>query len=349
MVEKGFQIDSLDGIRAIAVSLVFFAHAGLTLVPGGLGVTIFFFLSGYLITTLMRREYEASGTLSFRNFYLRRVYRIFPPLYIVLVICIVLAVLLNEKNNMNLRAVSSQFLHLTNYYQIFVSQEGLVPGLSVLWSLAVEEHFYLAFPLIFLLLARQLTLNQMALLLILFCLIVLAWRYYLYFNFDAPPIRTYKATDTRIDSIMWGCLLGVCFNPTIDREPVESKNTKIALFFLSMAILSFTLIYRDPAFRETLRYTLQGVSFLPLFYLAIKHSNWIIFRWLNWKSVKALGLISYTFYLFHNTGIDLASRFIGSSVTAKIIGGFVITTIFSSAMYLLVERHLANLRKRLHT
>src|SRR5437016_5429614 len=80
-----FYIPSLDGIRAVAFLFVFVAHAGLgNVVPGGFGVTIFFFLSGYLITTLMRREAERSGTVSLRIFYARRFLRIFPPFYLVL-------------------------------------------------------------------------------------------------------------------------------------------------------------------------------------------------------------------------------------------------------------------------
>src|SRR5262245_57371978 len=78
-------IPSLDGIRAFAALWVFAAHAGLEqALPGGFGVTVFFFLSGYLITTLLRMEYQATGTISLKKFYLRRVYRIWPPMYIVL-------------------------------------------------------------------------------------------------------------------------------------------------------------------------------------------------------------------------------------------------------------------------
>src|ERR1700730_93762 len=77
-------IPSLDGIRAVAVALVFCAHGGFeNFVPGGVGVTIFFVLSGYLITTLMRIEHGQRGRIGFRNFYLRRLLRLMPPLFIV--------------------------------------------------------------------------------------------------------------------------------------------------------------------------------------------------------------------------------------------------------------------------
>ena len=84
-------IPGLDGIRAIAFLLVYVAHTGLgVLIPGGLGVTIFFFLSGYLITTLLRMESERTGTISISRFYLRRTLRIFPPMYVTLVVWLVL-------------------------------------------------------------------------------------------------------------------------------------------------------------------------------------------------------------------------------------------------------------------
>lgn len=89
----GHYIPSLDGIRALAVTTVFVSHAGLShIIPGGFGVTVFFFLSGYLITTLLRREHEKTGQISLKHFYLRRVYRIFPPMYLVMLLAIMLSV-----------------------------------------------------------------------------------------------------------------------------------------------------------------------------------------------------------------------------------------------------------------
>src|SRR5476651_192054 len=80
-----FRIPSLDGVRTLSFSIVFIAHAGAgDRIPGGFGVCVFFFLSGFLIISLLRRELEETGAISLKNFYLRRVARIFPPMYIVL-------------------------------------------------------------------------------------------------------------------------------------------------------------------------------------------------------------------------------------------------------------------------
>jgi len=140
-------IPSLNGIRAGSFLIVFGSHAlGGSLIPGGLGVTVFFFLSGYLITTLMRAEYEKNATVSLRHFWLRRALRILPPLYLVVLGSVLLALAVYPPGTVRSPAVASQLLFYANYYD----GAGDVPGTRVIWSLAVEEHFYLLFPLFYL-------------------------------------------------------------------------------------------------------------------------------------------------------------------------------------------------------
>src|SRR5262249_9481143 len=129
-------IPSLDGIRAVAVSIVFLFHAAHGVFPGGVGVTIFFFLSGFLITTLLRLEAEQAGRVSLRNFYLRRALRILPPMYITLAGATLASVVIRDPLSMPVLAF--QALHFTNY---LMDHESSFPiGTIVLWSLAVEEH-----------------------------------------------------------------------------------------------------------------------------------------------------------------------------------------------------------------
>ena len=99
-------IPSLDGIRAVSILIVFVAHLGYdNIVPGGLGVTVFFFLSGYLITTLLRRELAKNGAISLPQFYLRRVLRILPPLYLIVGGATLLAVVGIINSPIELKAV----------------------------------------------------------------------------------------------------------------------------------------------------------------------------------------------------------------------------------------------------
>ena len=84
-------IASLDGLRAVSITIVFLAHSGLKgIVPGFFGVTVFFFLSGYLITTLLRIEFERSGDIGLVDFYVRRMFRIWPLFYLVLIVATLL-------------------------------------------------------------------------------------------------------------------------------------------------------------------------------------------------------------------------------------------------------------------
>ncbi len=349
MSQKGFYIQSLDGLRAIAVMLVFAGHAGLGhIIPGGLGVTIFFFLSGYLITTLMRLEFENTDNISLTKFYLRRVYRIFPPFYIVLILVMLLSLFGVLENHMRWYAVMAQALQMTNYYLIFGNPEYLVPGLTVLWSLSVEEHFYLLFPLSFMLLAHRFSYARMATSIAIFCALVLLWRIYLVTGLHTPQVRTYYATDTRIDSIMFGCIMALWNNPVLDPVRFNGKVKALAALALSGAVLLFCLLYRDPAFRETWRYSLQGMALFPVFYLAITKSDWPLFTWLNWGVLRFIGKVSYTAYLIHPTAIELTIKYFHTGAIMTFIVGLALTLGFSALMYHLVERHMSALRARLH-
>lgn len=330
--------------------LVFVAHAGWHyIVPGGFGVTIFFFLSGYLITTLLRREWERTGTISFRNFYLRRAYRIFPPLYIVLVLFFLLAVSGVVPHQMRPEAVLSQIFFWTNYYSIEHGGGYFVPTTGVYWSLAIEEHFYFVFPLLFLGATRRWNYHDVARLFLFLCIAVLVWRIWLVFAQEVSWRYTYSATDARFDSLLFGCILGVWRNPVSDPEWKNRANNKLAYLILSgaLVLLLTTFIFRDDRFRETVRYTLQGIALLPLFWLAIRHPDWLVFRWLNWRPVRYLGVVSFTFYLCHGMALEFADRLIKEQVPRALLG-FVFALLFSSLMYYLVEKPIVKLRKRLH-
>ena len=348
-----FHIPSLDGMRALAVMIVFVGHAGLGhIVPGGFGVTVFFFLSGYLITTLLRREYESHGTISFAKFYLRRVYRIFPPLYLVLGILIALKLSGFVHHDMTWTAVAAQVFHLTNYYLITypsVEAAPVVPYTVPFWSLAVEEHFYLLFPLALLLLLKRWSYGQAASALALGCLLVLLWRFALLGIADNPGHYTYHATDTRLDSLLYGCIMGLWLNPALDKAPgwIGARGWAV-LCAVAIAFLAVSFLWRSEEFRATLRYTLQGIALFPLFYCAVRYHRSALFTWLNTRPVRALGLVSYTFYLCHFAAIDIAGKLLSVDGLARGVAGFVLTAAFSAACYLLIERRFAAMRRKLH-
>lgn len=343
-------IPSLDGIRAVSILIVFLAHAGFEeWVPGGFGVTIFFFLSGFLITTLLRVEFERHGKINLRHFWLRRVLRILPPFYLVLGLMLGLTLWLHGSDYINWQAVKTQALHYVNYWMIDHGTGGIPPGTGVYWSLAVEEHFYLAFPWLYVALARSgASARTQAMTFLGLCAVTLIWRSALVFLFDASEGRTYHATDTRLDSILYGCVLAVWRNPVLDGPPRSERTLKWICVPAAIAALAACLLFRDPAFRETARYSIQGIALAPLFVAAISYPNWGAVRVLNWRPIAFVGVLSYSIYLVHFAAILWTKEWFAElPPLAQMVIALVASLALSYVIYRLVERPCASLRRRL--
>jgi peptidoglycan/LPS O-acetylase OafA/YrhL len=343
-------IPSLDGIRAISFFLVFFAHAGLgaIIIPGGFGVTIFFLLSGFLITTLLRLEFARYGRINLGAFYLRRVLRILPPLYVVLALAIVLTSLGKGLSAVPFAGTLTQVLQVSNYYQIYADPATTMPGTGLLWSLAVEEHFYLLFPLLYVWMSPRLSANRQAALLLALCAAALAWRYVLYFHFHAQESRTYFATDTRFDSILFGCVFAIAANPVTRDPSYEWMLARMKwLLPLSVVTLFGTFVVRNEGFRDTLRYTLQGLALLPLFVAAIHYQKSSPVRFLNLPVIRFLGVLSYTLYLCHSVIMEGVERVwpVGPVLTGVL--SLACALCFATLVHYWVERPCTRLRKRL--
>jgi peptidoglycan/LPS O-acetylase OafA/YrhL len=343
-------IPSLDGIRAISFFLVFFAHAGLgsIIIPGGFGVTIFFLLSGFLITTLLRLEFARYRRISLGSFYLRRVLRILPPLYVVLALAIVLFRMGKGHPAIPFAGTLTQALQVSNYYQIYAVPVLIIPGTGVLWSLAVEEHFYLLFPLLYVWMCGKFSANRQALVLLMLCAAVLAWRCILYFHFHADMIRTYYATDTRFDSILFGCVFAIIANPVL-HDPLHGWILRGVKWILPLCVLALlgTFLIRAEGFRDTLRYTLQGLALIPLFIAAIHYQKSWPVVFLNLTFMRFLGVLSYSLYLCHH----IIMEFIASAWTLNpVLSGALSLACalgFATMVHYWVERPCARVRKRL--
>jgi peptidoglycan/LPS O-acetylase OafA/YrhL len=305
-------IPSLDGIRAISVLIVVLAHSGLeAFVPGGLGVTIFFFLSGYLISTLMLAENNYTGEINISSFYVRRVFRLMPPLLISLAIAYGLTYAGLLTGGTTITGLAAQLLYFANYYGLFFDPGHTIPdGTGILWSLAVEEHFYIFYPLFMtLLLGSALRPRMIGTLLGIGCLVVLAWRIYLVHSPDFVSDRTYYASDARIDSIIYGCILAIVINPVRELHRADTMSPgQWLLLAAALGTLLLTLFYRDTAFRETIRYSLQGLALIPLFYFAVRFSDNRLFRHLNSVWAIRLGTYSYAIYLIHHVVINAIAK-----------------------------------------
>ena len=204
-VPRAKHLPALDGLRAVAVFVVISYHAGLMKgIPGDLGVTLFFVLSGFLITWLLLREFAATGSISIRSFYARRALRIFPAYYVFILFSLAVDTALGHRWSRGLIAVA--FTYLVNYYNAFNGHP--ITSIAHAWSLAVEEQFYLLWPLACLSLLRR-SRASAARAVALVIVATVAWRSVLYLLLHAPASYVYNAFDTRCDSLAIGCLIAL--------------------------------------------------------------------------------------------------------------------------------------------
>jgi peptidoglycan/LPS O-acetylase OafA/YrhL len=324
-----------------------------SIIPGGFGVTVFFFLSGFLITTLLRMELAATGKVSLRDFYLRRVLRILPPFYTVLAFATLLVVFGINSGPLQLKPMLALLFHFSNYWNVLHGADGQPPGTAVYWSLAVEEHFYFVFPALFLLLQIWFAKRPraQAVVLVFGCLAVLAWRLVLVLALHSPTDRTYLASDTRVDSILFGCALALGANPTLDEPGPASKTFRFLLVPLGFAVLLATFLYRADWFRETLRYSLQGLALTPIFIAAMRSPSWWPFHWLNHRLLRRVGVLSYSLYLTHHAILYAFERN-APSLPVPLQGALalLVSLGLAEAIHRFIEKPCAKLRKRLgHT
>ena len=145
----------------------------------------------------------------------------------------------------------------------------------------------------------------------------------------------------------WG--RAVWSNPALDRsDRTPGKLTWIALLAASFGGLLLTFAIRSESFREVFRYSLQGIAMFSIFFCAVRFHDWPVFRWLESRPMRALGLISYTFYLVHIPVLELLRTYADLGKWPRTVVAFVLTVAVSTAMYYLVERKMAALRRRLH-
>jgi peptidoglycan/LPS O-acetylase OafA/YrhL len=357
-------IPGLDGIRAIAFLLVFWAHALPDIsyyIPATLGVTIFFFLSGYLITTLLRKELDRTGTISLRDFYIRRALRIFVPLYVVYALVSGLACFVLHVWPGNRFGFFSMLFYFYNYANVMRWHAWLPPGMSVIWSLAVEEHFYILFPLVLLWMTRRrLARSTQTRILVILCVFELVWRFILIAVIREQRLWTYFATDARLDSILWGCILALRNNPVFfasklspkihpDRSilPAGKRRRYQPLVFAgAVMLLAASLFPRSVIYKESLRYTVQALALYVIFSFVIANIRHWSVAWLEWLPLRYIGWISYVLYLSHDFILSVTvPRFPGRFWISGPIA-FVLSVAFATLMRYTLELPLQTLRAR---
>ncbi len=337
----GRRLPGLDGLRAVAVGMVMLSHFGAG-VPGDLGVSIFFVLSGFLITWLLLREYRATADLSLRRFYIRRTLRIFPAYYAFLAFSITIDLVRGDSRIRPL--ILPALAYLVNYYNAFHGHP--ITSVAHAWSLAVEEQFYLLWPLCFLFFARR---GRPALVVGLGLLIgaVLVWRCVAYFVLDLGSAYVYNAFDTRFDNLAVGCLLAVLSERDWFAAVAARLATSPILTLVPIALLFVSRILAPTAWHYGPGFTVDAVL-IALWItqvLQLQHSLW--WSWLEHPVTRYLGTISYPLYLYHLWGFGLGVRAAPDAPRAiQFVLGTLASIVLASGSYYVVERPFLRLKGR---
>ncbi len=299
-------LPALDGLRALAVISVLLYHADLNWIPGGfLGVEMFFVISGYLITSLLLAEWCQHGQVDLKGFWLRRARRLFPALFLLLLIVVGFTAVFLPTEVSSLRGDAlSTAGYFNNWYQIFSHKSyfetvGRPPLLRHMWSLAVEEQFYLFWPLWFGLLMRRLRPGQVlgiALAGAFASMLLMAVLY----QPHTDPSRVYYGTDTRAGGLLLGVALAFWWRPG---QVISQANGRmldaVGLAALGLLITFFLVINEYQTFLYRGGLGLTALVTAELVAVAAHPSARLVPRMLSWPALRWIGVRSYGLYLWH--------------------------------------------------
>ena len=351
MGKKRRYITGLDGIRAIAVIMVLAYHLKLALFKSGfLGVTVFFVLSGYLITGILISEVEEEGTIDLKNFWLRRIRRLVPAVMSMAVVIIFVSAVVNRVIfTKGCKDFLASVLGFNNWWQIFnkvsyFEAAGVPSPFTHCWSLAIETQFYLIYPLILLGIyklaksrgeeraKRGLLFAGVTLLLALISVILMI----VLFDPQQDASRVYYGTDTRAFSLLFGALLAILWEyRMVPRRLSASVNMVLGsvsfavLFVMTIAINgSSNFWYRGGQFFGTILTVL-------MVYAVSGRKTWLS-RFLSNPVLKWIGDRSYSIYLWHYPIILLISKGIKASWWITLIE-IVLSVVLAELSYRFIE------------
>lgn len=351
MGKKRRYITGLDGIRAIAVIMVLAYHLKLALFKSGfLGVTVFFVLSGYLITGILISEVEEEGTIDLKNFWLRRIRRLVPAVMSMAVVIIFVSAVVNRIIfTKGCKDFLASVLGFNNWWQIFnkvsyFEAAGVPSPFTHCWSLAIETQFYLIYPLILLGIyklvksreegraKRGLLFAGVTLLLALISVILMI----VLFDPQQDASRVYYGTDTRAFSLLFGALLAILLEyQMVPRRLSASVN--MVLGSVSFAVLLVMTI----AINGSSNFWYRGGQFVGtiltvlVIYTVSGRKTWLS-RFLSNPVLKWIGDRSYSIYLWHYPIILLISKGIKASWWITLIE-IVLSVVLAELSYRFIE------------
>lgn len=315
-VDHGY-MPGLDGLRALAVFAVIFYHLNLSWAPGGLlGVTLFFVLSGYLITNILLKQWESTGTIDLKDFWLRRARRLLPAVFVMLAGVMVWMLFFAPERLAALKqeALAAVF-YISNWYLIFhqvsyFESFGPPSPLGHLWSLAVEEQFYLFWPLLLGLGLRWIRQRKWLAVGTIALTLASAAAMALIYSPGQDPSRVYYGTDTRAFSLLVGAALAMVWpGGKMTGELTGSKKLILdgagALGLLTVLLMLVKTNQYQPFLYQggLLLFSIAAAVLVAV----LAHPASSLGRFFSWGPWRWLGECSYGIYLWHYPVIILTN------------------------------------------
>jgi peptidoglycan/LPS O-acetylase OafA/YrhL len=318
---------ALDGIRAIAVAAVLLYHAELTAFQGGfLGVDVFFALSGFLITRLLVGEYESTGSISLKEFYVRRARRLLPALLAVIVfVVVVTAILVQDAAHQTREDAIAALVYLSNWWFIVSDQSyfetwGRPPLLQHLWSLAIEEQFYVVWPVVVVAALKLAGGYALVLVALVGSLASSAWMAWMAWQRDYPESadasRAYFGTDTHSMGLLLGAALGAAGRaelpvPATLNDWITRWMPNISAASLLLLVAAFYFISENSRVLYFGGFLAVSIATVTLIYSTTRHANSTsallssgVFRWIGDRSY-GLYIWHWPIYAMTRPGTDL--------------------------------------------
>jgi peptidoglycan/LPS O-acetylase OafA/YrhL len=296
---------SLDGLRGVAIALVLVGHSRILGLgaTSTVGVTLFFVLSGFLITTLLLEERERTGRTDLVAFYKRRARRLLPALIAFLVVMGVIFALATAGEHIP-RSIAPPLFYYANWV---LALGGDLPLLGHTWSLSVEEQFYIAWPVLLLGLLMVASHRPLAAAMLGIAGLIMVWRYVMW---DAANLeRIARGTDMRADALLIGCAVAFLF-------AARARTPGRRLLMLGVLMITVASLVEVGVVRYGIGLTVAAAGGAVLVMLAATRGS----RLLEWPPLVWLGSISYGLYLWQTPAIHLATNAIAPSQAGALVG-----------------------------